>query len=300
MDVVASGPHYSSVFTMADDASSRGQRRHLWMLRFELSVVILGALLGAIDNRAARLMAACGFVLAIVMRAARTSSNPLADWHQGRAAAESVKTLCWRYATCAIPFGRQLDDAEVDREFVSRLDAIIADLSRVNVTPPSETADDQITGWMRGSRALPLTERQELYKEARIDDQRAWYALRARTSASNSYRWSIGVLLMECLGAAMAVVSLDAATDFGPFGPGALLGVVATLIAAATAWTQAKQFGNLAAAYTIAHQELTSIRVLLARPLEETAWSEFVDSAEGAISREHTMWRAARTGGGGA
>ena len=106
------------------------------------------------------------------------------------------------------------------------------------------------------------------------------------------------MLLLECLAAAMAVASLSNMEGFGKFGPGTLLGVIASLIAAATAWTQARQFGNLAAAYTIAHQELTSIRGLLARPLEETEWSEFVDSAEGAISREHTMWRAARTGGG--
>ena len=66
------------------------------------------------------------FVLAIVMRASRLAGNPVADWHQGRAAAESVKTLCWRYAVCANPFGRQLDDAAVDREFVKRLDEIIA------------------------------------------------------------------------------------------------------------------------------------------------------------------------------
>ena len=291
-------PHFSSIFTMTDSASLSGQNRHLRMLRFELATVIAGALLGAIDDRTSRVISAMAFVLAIVMRASRLASNPVADWHQGRAAAESVKTLCWRYAVCANPFGRQLDDAAVDREFVQRLDEILEQLSGLHVMPPAEQEDEQITPWMRETRALSLTERQDLYKSERIDDQRRWYASKARASSVNSQRWGIAVLLLECLAAAMAVASLSNMEGFGKFGPGTLLGVIAALIAAATAWTQARQFGNLAAAYTIAHQELTSIRGLLARPLEETEWSEFVDSAEGAISREHTMWRAARTGGG--
>ena len=293
-------PQFAGIFTMADQASLSGQRRQLRMLRFELGTVLVGAFLGAIDDRTPRIISAVAFVMAIVMRATRASNNPIADWHQGRAAAESVKTLCWRYAVCANPFGREIDDAEVDREFVQRLDDIMADLSGLHVLPPSEMADEQVTTWMRESRARPLTERQDLYKVERIDDQRHWYTAKAREAAVKSQRWGLTVLLMECAGAAMAVVSLGNMSGFGPFGPGTLLGVIAALIAAATAWTQAKQFSNLAAAYTIAHQELTSIRGLLSRPMEDEAqWSSFVDSAEGAISREHTMWRAARAGGVG-
>jgi SMODS and SLOG-associating 2TM effector domain 3/SMODS and SLOG-associating 2TM effector domain 1 len=293
-------PQFAGIFTMADEASVDGQRRQMRMLRFELGTVIVGAFLGAVDDRTTRVISAVAFVLAIVMRASRATSNPVADWHQGRAAAESVKTLCWRYAVCANPFGRHVDETEVDREFVQRLDDIMADLSTLRVMPPSDTADEQITTWMRETRASSLTERQDAYKVQRIDDQRHWYTAKAHDSAIKSQRWGLAVLLMECAGAAMAVVSLGNLSGFGPFGPGTLLGVIAAMIAAATAWTQAKQFGNLAAAYTIAHQELTSIRGLLARPMEdESQWGAFVDSAEGAISREHTMWRAARSGGGG-
>ena len=297
---MAAEPQFADIFTMADHASLHGQRRQMRMLRFELGTVLLGAFLGSIDDRTSRIISAVAFVLAIVMRASRATSNPIADWHQGRAAAESVKTLCWRYAVGANPFGHDVDDGDVDREFVQRLDDIMADLSGLHVMPPSEMSDEQITTWMRETRALPVDERQEVYKVQRIDDQRHWYTAKAREAAVKSQRWGLAVLLLECAGATMAVVSLGNMSGFGPFGPGTLLGVIAALIAAATAWTQAKQFSNLAAAYTIAHQELTSIRGLLSRPIEdETQWAAFVDSAEGAISREHTMWRAARAGGVG-
>ena len=108
------------------------------------------------------------------------------------------------------------------------------------------------------------------------------------------------MLLLECAGATMAVVSLGNMEGFGPFGPGTLLGVVASLIAAATAWTQAKQFSNLAAAYT--HRPPGADldpRAARAPDRGRGPVGAFVDSAEGAISREHTMWRAARAGGVG-
>ncbi len=289
-------PQYSSIFAMTDEASFRGQRRHFRLLTFELGFVILGAFLGAIDERTPRVISAISFVLAIVMRATRITSNPVGDWHQGRAAAESVKTLCWRYAVCAAPFDRRVDDAEADRLFVERLGEILGQVSTLHMMPPENDAE-QLTPWMRATRALDLESRKEVYRTQRIDDQRQWYAVKAAAAARSNQRWSLVMLLMECLGAALAMASLADIDGFAEVSPGTMLGVVASLIAAAAAWTASRQFGSLATAYTIAHQELTSIRGLLPAQVEEPDWSSFVDSAEGAISREHTMWRAARTGG---
>ena len=76
---------------------------------------------------------------------------------------------------------------------------------------------------------------------------------------------------------------------------GDLLGVAATLGAAAAAWVQTRQYATLASAYAIANEELAAIRALIAHADDEVQWAELVDSAESAISREHTMWRASRT-----
>lgn len=286
---------YASVYGLSDTASLRGQRSHLTLLRLELAIVIVGALLGAIDARASVLSAAVAFVVAIVLRAARMASQPVGDWYGGRAAAESVKTLCWRYAVCAGPFERALSEADADTLFVQRLDDVLSQISALHALPPPEAEGEQITGWMREIRGQPLAARRDTYRRLRIDDQRAWYAKKARAAEASNRRWSIAVLLLECAGAALAIASLAGVVGYAETSPAVLLGVVAALIAAATAWTQARQFGNVAAAYTIAHQELGAILSLMGRPFDEPAWSEFVDSAEGAISREHTMWRAARS-----
>lgn len=290
-------PEFSSAWWTSDAYSGRGQRLHFRLLRLELVFVIVGALLGVVSNDASRVMAALSFGLAIVMRAGRMRSNPVKHWYDGRAAAESAKTLCWRYAVGAAPFGLDQPAAEADARFGERLrDVVKASLESV---PPAKagTPAGQITEWMRVTRQLPLEQRKEIYQHHRIDDQFNWYGARAASAFRIGRRWSFVVLGLECLGVVLAILSVLDLELFEVVKPGALLGVVASLIAAAAAWTQARQYGNLASAYSMAQLELSTISDLLPVQRQESDWSEFVDSAEGAISREHTTWRASRTGG---
>jgi hypothetical protein len=294
---MAGEPEFSGAWRTSDAFSARGQRLHFRLLRVELGFVVLGALLGVISNDASRVSAAVSFGAAIVMRAGRMRSNPVKDWYDGRAAAESAKTLCWRYAVGAAPFDLDTSAAEVDAMFGERLrDVVKASLESI---PPSKdgTPAGQITEWMRVTRRLPLEQRKEVYRRHRIEDQYDWYGARAASATRTGRRWSFAVLGLECLGVALAVLSVLDLDLLEAVKPGALLGVVASLIAAAAAWTQARQYGNLASAYSMAQLELSTISDLLPVQREESDWSGFVDSAEGAISREHTTWRASRTGG---
>jgi hypothetical protein len=71
-----------------------------------------------------------------------------------------------------------------------------------------------------------------------------------------------------------------------------LLGFGAAVAAGLIAWEQTRQDDRNAAAYSIAAQELASIKSLAPEQADETAWASFVDDAEEAISREHRLWRA--------
>ena len=55
-----------------------------------------------------------------------------------------------------------------------------------------------------------------------------------------------------------------------------------------------KQHRNLATAYSIASQELAEVATEFVTVKGEEHWAAFVSQAEGAISREHTLWRASR------
>ena len=80
----------------------------------------------------------------------------------------------------------------------------------------------------------------------------------------------------------------------GGIMPVNVLGLASAAIAGATAWLHMKQHQNLASAYSIAAHELSLIASKIASQLDEANWAGFVDEAEEAISREHTLWKASR------
>jgi hypothetical protein len=57
-------------------------------------------------------------------------------------------------------------------------------------------------------------------------------------------------------------------------------------------WMQIKNFNELAAAYTVAAHEIGLIKIRAAEVTRDDAFSEFVNDAEKAFSREHTLWIA--------
>ena len=75
-----------------------------------------------------------------------------------------------------------------------------------------------------------------------------------------------------------------------------LLGVFSAIAAAIGAWLQLKQHRTLAAAYNVTARELRQVATLVDDTMSPDDWANFVDQAEDAISREHTMWVASRTG----
>jgi hypothetical protein len=74
-----------------------------------------------------------------------------------------------------------------------------------------------------------------------------------------------------------------------------VLGLAGALTAAGVAWVQTKQHQTLASAYAVASQELSDIDSRVNQPSAEREWAHFVDEAEQAISREHTLWRASHS-----
>jgi hypothetical protein len=73
-----------------------------------------------------------------------------------------------------------------------------------------------------------------------------------------------------------------------------LAGVASALIAAAAAWSGAKQYATLARAYTYAGMELRIVDRLMLET-DEAMWAAEVVDVEDAVSRQHTMLRASHT-----
>ena len=214
--------------------------------------------------------------------------KPEQDWYKGRALAESIKTSCWRYCMRAEPFG-DADNLAVRRaDFRNYLRSILDANRHIGERlPADDAANDQITRSMEVTRSYDLHKRMQLYEEYRIRDQRSWYAIKASRNRRASRRWfGCGITLY-----AMAIVSVlvrIAYPDHGLWPTEPIIVLAASVIG----WTQVKKFNELASSYTLTAHEIGIIQIRIKDIADETGFSEFVNEAEQAFSREHTQWVA--------
>jgi hypothetical protein len=291
--VIAEG-EFPALYRAADRNSLAGQRRYLTATGLRLAMLVAAAIFGLFSWRTgggdvAGIAAAGAFGVALLSELYLLQERPDRVWYDGRAAAESVKTLTWRYVVGGNPFGKaNPSDQDAEQLLLDRFGQIARDLKGVHLAPVSGGAD-QLSDAMRKFRGLPLDARREQYHRGRIEDQRDWYAHKARWNAQRATRWSLALTTLEAVGLAGAVLKATGTVNID------LLGLTGTVVAAGVAWAQAKQHQTLASAYAIASQELATIGAQIDRPSTEQEWAHFVDQAEDAISREHTLWRASHS-----
>lgn len=282
-----------ALFQSADRSSLQGQRRFLAATRFRLVMLVLAAsssLVGFGEPGSAVVGwgAAGAFALALIAEISILVMRPERVWHEGRSAAESAKTLAWRYAVGANPFGiDELDIRRADELLLQRLKDVLRDLK--NLELGAALGEEQITEAMRSLRSMSISERRQAYGVGRIDDQRAWYATSGARDERRARLWMMSMITLEILGVTFGVLRATGTLHID------LLGIAATIAGSIAAWMQVKQHQTQARAYFIAAQELAAIRSELASQQTEAEWASFVDSAEEAISREHVLWRASRS-----
>jgi hypothetical protein len=285
---------FPPLYSAADRNSLDGQRRLLNATRLRLAMLVLAAAFGLFTWRRAwgdlaGIGASVAFVVALLAELYLLQARPDRLWYDGRAVAESAKTLTWRYLVGGSPFGREeVSDREAERLLLDRFRQITASLAGAHLVPVSGAAD-QIAPSLRRLRSLPLDERRALYRSERIQGQQAWYARSARWNERRATQWSLILTSLEALGLAGGVLKATGVLRVD------LLGLAGAVVAAGAAWVQAKQHQNLASAYAVASQELGAISAQVDWTSTEQEWAHFVDQAEEAISREHTLWRASRT-----
>lgn len=284
---------FPAAYIAADETSLTGQKRFLRATTTRLVAVMAAAVFGGLTtvediSRPAAILTALAFGLAFVVEMFLWRTRPERAWYDGRAGAESAKTLTWRFVVGGRPFEKnERSESETEKLFLDRLREVIGALRSVPLVASAPGAT-QITDQMRVLRSRPLDERKQAYLEWRIGDQQSWYATKASVNEKQGNRWTWVLTGLEGAALLGAILMASGAFRFD------FLGVAATAIGVTVAWTQAKQYQALAAAYSVACQELAEIRSRGASVEEEDEWAEFADQSEEAISREHTLWRASR------
>jgi hypothetical protein len=238
------------------------------------------------------ILAFLALLATLLVRRALNVREPQRAWYDGRAVAESVKSLAWRYAVGGAPFfcaphGRARSHQETDDLLVERIAEVVEQFESVG-RPAVDGS--QITPWMRQAREKPLGERRAEYARLRVADQEAWYGDKAEWNRSRARQWGWASIVLEVVGLVAA-----SAKAGGWLEDVDVLGIVATILAAVVAWTNAKQHTTLAESYAVAAQDLADVQSRIDRQTSEEEWAEFVANAEAAMSREHTVWRARRS-----
>lgn len=278
----------------ANKASQKAQLYYILLVRSNLIIGVIAALL-TIFNFEREEPKVIIYIVSLVLLIMSLGITAIIKylkyedlWYQGRALAESIKTLTWRYVTCSENFESFLSDDVVETTFtdsIKLLQTKFPDLSAFMNTDLLKK--DVITAEMNNIRNLSWDERRKQYLYFRIDNQISWYSTKAKYNKKRKTLWLWLVISAQ----AFAICSCTSLI-LCPSSSWNLVGLFTTLAASAIAWLELKQYQALIQAYTTATMELTIIKSLNTSLANEEDFIKYVLDSENAISREHTMWLA--------
>jgi len=278
---------FPALYRSADDLSIESQTYFFRALKLHLLLLVGAAILSVVSIphwsiSALQLLALLGALFCSVYLFGK---RPDRYWYAGRAVAESIKTITWRYVCRAEPF--QSDDAIAKSAFQQKLKAIVDQNREVAQALTKHLDAPQITSVMAKMRASSLDERKVTYANNRIKDQLTWYARKAvfNRRTSDGFFWAL--IATNSVAVVCAVLRIKFVEV--PFWP---TDIFVAASASLLSWMQAKRFSELASSYTLAAHEIGLIRENSLQPKDDGDFSLFVGDAENAFSREHTQWVA--------
>lgn len=287
---------FPALFCVADSASVKAQKKYLKLFILDISLLVLGAIFSSISlsfnpyKLTLLFFGGVFFIGSLIVTILIKSFQYEKTWYAGRAVAESVKTITWRYMICAEPFISNIESKKIDEMFISNLNEIISEKKHLLGEITEETnSQPQITQLMRGVRNKSIDERKKIYVNQRVLDQRKWYSKKASTNKENENRWFLGVMIFQFFAGVSAFVLIIFPNFIINF-----TSVFSALAMAILSWLQVKRHQEQSQSYNIAAQELASIESLSIHIKNEEDLSVFVADSENAISREHTLWIARR------
>jgi hypothetical protein len=278
---------FPALYRSADELSLKSQRHFFGALKLHLALLVLAAALSIVSlpHWAVAALQAVVLLGALACSVYLFSKRPERHWYGGRAVAESIKTLTWRYVSRAEPF--QTDDATARRDFQIKLREVV-DQNRDVAQAFTEHLDArQITEAMSLMRGRSIEERKATYTDQRIGDQLGWYARKSKWNrrTSNGFFWA----LIAINGIAVICALLRIRFSATPYWP---TDIFVAAAASVLSWMQAKRFSELASSYALAANEIGIVREQAQKDMTEEEFSLFVGDAENAFSREHTQWVA--------
>jgi len=287
---------FPEIYRSADDASLSGQHWYITWFTINLVLLLLGAIVGSVifgdlqAKQTVQVLAAIFFFVALGTTILLGTCRWERVWYAGRAVAESAKSLTWKFVCGADPFPLTLDSKEAVVRFTDALQELLKENKHLaSIFSGLNGGGEQVTSFMMGIRGSATGVRRDIYLSQRVNEQQEWYATESCKNRRRRNTWfTLLVLFQTAAGAAAVILAIF------PLFPWRGAAVFSTLASAIVAWGQMKRYQELAQAYGLAAQELSLNAARGAYVTTDDDLARFVNDAETAISREHSMWVARR------
>lgn len=278
---------FPGLYQSADTLSGNAQKYFLGALFSNLLLLVLAALVSVINypHWVAALIQFMLLLLALASSVFLAWKRPEKSWYSGRAVAESIKTMTWRYVSRAEPFDKS-DEASRSL-LISRLRDVVQQNPGVSNQMISHASTPQVTDTMTQMRAQAFTQRRDTYIDNRIKDQLEWYKRKAKFNSTAAKCFFTGLIVANLIALACAASKIANPT-FQYFPTDVFITIAASILT----WMQAKRFTELSTSYALTANEIALIREDAYMLADDVELSKFVGDAENAFSREHTQWEA--------
>lgn len=285
---------FPNYFIAGDNASLKAQKTYITYVRWDLILMSFSALLAIYNFNSIETKKWIYIISGIILMGAFIISLVIKNkkyediWYRGRALAESVKTLTWRYMTKSEYFEINLDDETAQKRFIERIKEIKDEFKDIHGSLKAEDLKkDIITTKMNQVRNLDLESRKTFYLRNRIENQINWYTSKADTNKTKYENWFWAVIVVQFL----AIISIFFLVLY-PECNFNFVGLFTTLSACFFSWLQLKKYQENKEAYNTAMSELNLIKTEAQFVNTEDKFAKFVLDSENAMSREHTVWLA--------
>jgi hypothetical protein len=281
---------YPALFTSSDNYSIKAQDNFKNLNKWTLVALVVATVLTSLTQESWAIWTSTALILvSAILSTLMLVLKFEKGWYEGRAVAESIKTLCWKFMTGARPFSIDLNETKAQNLLIENFKKVIGHRKDFFTLIGSDFAEnEQLPVELMNIRKLTKDERISIYKTERLEKQKKWYT----DKTTENKKWTKISFAVIILAQVLAVISLILKIKFEfEFS---IAPILVTISTAFIAWLQLRRYQELSQSYLITATELSLIKSKINQVDTESEFSEFVDDSETAISREHTLWLARR------